>query len=112
MRRVVEALLSDGRIRRGYLGVGAQPVRLPDGLAAELGQETGLLLASVETGGPAERAGLFLGDTLVEMDGQRLRQLDDLLGMLGGDRVGASLGVKLVRGGSIQDLTVVVGDRG
>ena len=112
VRRVVEALLSHGRIRSGYLGVGAQPVRLPAGLTTELDQETGLLLASVEAGGPAERAGLLLGDTLVEMDGQRLRQLDDLLGMLGGDRVGADISVKLVRGGSVQGRTVVVGERG
>ena len=59
--RVVEALLSRGRIRHGYLGVGAQPARLPNSLAKELGQETGLLLVSVEAGSPAEAKRTFDG---------------------------------------------------
>ena len=61
LRRVVETLLTHGRIRRGYLGVSTQPVRLPDALAQQLGQETGLLLASVEPGSPADRGGAAAG---------------------------------------------------
>ena len=52
VRRVVQTLLTHGRVRRGYLGVGAQVVRLPSGLAHQLGQETALLLGSVESGSP------------------------------------------------------------
>ena len=111
MRRVVETLLTQGRIRRGYLGVGAQPVRLPAALAERLGQETGLLLVSVDAGSPAEESDLLLGDTLVALDGEPLRHLDDLLGLLSSDRVGATAPVRLVRGGQVQDATVTIGER-
>jgi len=111
VKRVAETLLSHGRIRRGYLGVGAQPVRLPEGLAGETGQETGLLLVSVEPGSPAESAGLLLGDTIVSVDARPMRLVDDLLSFLTGDRIGATAGVRLVRGGSLQEISVTIGER-
>lgn len=111
LRRVVETLLAHGRVRRGYLGVGAQPVRLPAVLGQQLGQETGLLLASVEPGGPAEEGGLLLGDTIISLDGQPVRHMDDLLALLSEDRVGAEVPVRIVRGGQVQELTVTIGER-
>ena len=111
VRRVVETLLAHGRVRRGYLGVGAQPVRLPASLAEHLGQETGLLLVSVEPASPAEQGGLLLGDTIVALDDQPVRHLDDLLGLLSSDRVGRSVPVRILRGGQVQELTVVIGER-
>ena len=110
LKRVIETLLAHGRIRRAYLGVGAQPARLPEALAKQLGQETGLLLVSVEAGSPAEKAGLLLGDTIVSVDGQPTRQLDDLLGILGGDQVGQALTARVLRGGAIQETTVAPGE--
>jgi len=111
VRRVVETLLSHGRMRRGYLGVGAQGVRLPASLAESLGQETGLLLVSVKPESPAERAGLLLGDTIVGLDGQPVRHMDDLSALLGGDRVGVAVPVRIVRSGQIQALEVVIDER-
>ena len=111
LRRVVEELLAEGRIKRGYLGVAAQPVRLPSALVQKLGQETGLLLMSIESGGPAERDGLLLGDIVVTLDGQPVRHLDDLLGHLSGDRVGVSEQVRVVRGGRLQQLSITIGER-
>lgn len=111
VRRVVETLLAHGRVRRGYLGIGAQPVRLPASLTEHLGQETGLLLMSVEPASPAEQAGLLLGDTIVALDDQPMRHLDDLLGLLSGDRVGKSVPVRLLRGGQLQEMQVVIGER-
>jgi S1-C subfamily serine protease len=111
IRRVVEALLAHGRIRRGYLGVSAQAVRLPDALAQQLGQETGLLLASVEPDSPAGKAGLLLGDTIVTLDGQPVRHLDDLLALLSSDRVGKAVPVRVVRGGQSQEVTVAIGEQ-
>lgn len=111
LRGVVGTLLAHGRVRRGYLGVGAQPVRLPAVLERQLGQETGLLLISVEPDGPAGQGGLLLGDTIVALDGQPVRHMDDLLALLGSDRVGASVPVRIVRGGQVQELTVVIGER-
>lgn len=112
LRSVVETLLTKGHISRGYLGVGAQPVRLPEALAKQLNQETGLLAVSVEPGGPAEKAGLFMGDTLVTLGEQPIRHLDDLLAALSGDRVGATVPARVVRGGQLRDLSVVIGERG
>ena len=109
--RVVEALLSRGRIRRGYLGVGAQPARLPDSLAKELGQETGLLLVSVEAGSPAEQSGLLMGDTLVRLNGNRIRHLDDLFAALDEKTIGQPVPARLVRGGKLQDAAISVGER-
>ncbi len=111
LRRVVEALLTHGRVRQGYLGVGVQPVRLPAGLSQQLGQETGLLVASVEPDSPAEKGGLLLGDTLVALEGNPLRHMDDLMGLLGGDRVGTASSIRIIRGGQIQEVKVTVGER-
>jgi S1-C subfamily serine protease len=111
LERIVETLLAHGRMRRGWLGVGAQPVRLPEALARQLGQETGVLLISVSAGSPAEDGGLLLGDTIVSLAGQSVRHMDDLLALLSGDRVGQATPVRLVRGGRLQEVEVVVGER-
>lgn len=111
LQRVVEALLAHGHVRRGYLGVSAQAVRLPAGLAGQLGQETGLLLGSVEADSPAERGGLFMGDTIVALDGHPVRHLDDLLELLSGDRVGKAVPIRIVRGGQAIDVKVVIGEQ-
>jgi S1-C subfamily serine protease len=111
LKPTVETLLTHGRVRRGYLGVGAQGVRLPAALANQLDQETGLLLGSVEAGSPAERSGLFMGDTIVAFDGQPVRHLDDLLALLSGDRVGKTAPVRIVRGGQVMEVSVVVGEQ-
>ncbi|MBL8056762.1 MAG: serine protease [Anaerolineales bacterium] len=111
VRATVEALLAHGRVRRGYLGVGAQPVRLPESLRAAAGQDTGLLLMNVEPDGPAGRSGLLLGDTLVTLNGQPVRSLESLLAALGGDLVGRRVPARLVRGGQVRELAVLVGER-
>jgi S1-C subfamily serine protease len=112
VRRVVEDLVAHGQVRRGYLGVGTQPARLPATVAEQLGQKTGLLLVSVEPGSPAEQGGLFMGDTLVSLDGQPVRHHDDLLALLAGDRVGQTVPVRIVRSGQVQELQVTIGERG
>ena len=112
VRRVVETLLAHGHIRRGYLGVGAQVARLPEGLAAQFDQETGLLLGSVEPGSPAERGGLYMGDTIVTLDRQPVRHLDDLFALLSGDRVGTAVPIQVIRGGQVIEVRVVIGEQG
>jgi S1-C subfamily serine protease len=111
MTRVVESLLKHGKVRQGYLGVGSQPVRLPKALAQELGQETGLVILSVEPDSPADKGGLLLGDTLVAFEGKALRHLDDLMGQLGSAAVGKTVTLRIVRGGQLQDVKVTVGER-
>lgn len=111
VKRVVDTLLAHGQMPRGYLGVGVQPVRLADSLAQVVSQETGLMVMSVEPGGPAAAGGLLQGDVLVTLDGQPVRHLDELQTVLGLDRAGKVVAVKVVRGGALQDVTVTVGQK-
>lgn len=111
IRNSVDALQQHGRVRQGYLGVGVQPVRLPEQVAAALEQETGLLVVSVENGSPAHQAGLFVGDILATFDGDAVEQLDELLGALSGERVGKAVPVQIVRGGELKSVQVTVGER-
>ena len=111
LKAVVETLLTRGHISRGYLGVGAQPMRLPDSLAEQLQQETGLLLVSVEPDAPGGKAGLLLGDVIVAIAGDPVRHLDDMLTALNGDRVGTTVPVRIVRGGQLQEIKATIGER-
>jgi S1-C subfamily serine protease len=111
VRRVVETLLAHGKVRRGYLGVSTQRIRLSSALAEQAGQETGLLVNQVVEGGPAEAAGLFLGDTILAVAGEPVRHHDDLLARLSGDRVGAAVPFRILRGGQVVEINVVIGER-
>jgi len=111
VRRVVETLISHGQVPRGYLGVGVQPVRLPDSLAAAAGQETGLMVMSVEPDGPAGKAGLLQGDVLLTLDGLSTQNLDDLQASMQGERVGKSVQVRIVRSGAVQEHALTIGKR-
>src|ERR1700737_153048 len=109
--RVVESLKTHGRIRRAYLGLGAQPVRLSQALAGQIGQDSGLLVVTVEGGGPAQNAGLLQGDTIVTIDGDPVRQLDELFGKLGALEVGSAHRLGVVRAGERKDIAITVGER-
>jgi S1-C subfamily serine protease len=111
LERIVGMLLSHGRIRRGYLGVSTQTVRLPAPIEQQLSQEIGLLLVAVEPDGPGERSGLLLGDTIVALAGSPVQHHDDLLALLSADRVGTTVPVRILRSGQLQELNVVVGER-
>lgn len=111
LHRVVGMILTHGKIRRGYLGVSTQPVRLPASLREKVEQETGLLLITVEPQSPAELGGLLLGDTLIALDDTSIRHPDDLLALLSADRIGATIRVRMVRGGQVQEHALVVGER-
>jgi S1-C subfamily serine protease len=91
--------------------VGAYPVRLPPAHARSLGRGAGLILHSVEPGGPADRAGLLLGDVLLSLEGQPLEDLPDLLGFLGEERVGTSVRAQLLRAGELREVALDVGQR-
>jgi len=114
IERTVAALSAHGRIRRGFVGIGSQPVQLPAALRQQLGlgdQETGLLMVSVEENGPAAQAGLYIGDIVVAFAGTVVRDPSELRDLLGSDRVGQPATLKIVRGGQPQELTLTVGER-
>ncbi|MDP6451857.1 MAG: trypsin-like peptidase domain-containing protein [SAR202 cluster bacterium] len=108
---IVESLLAHGHIRRGYLGIGTQPVRIPERITETVGQETGLLIVSVESDSPAEKAGMLLGDTIVGLNENQIKNVDDLLSLLNGDLIGQSVPARIVRGEQISELAVSIGER-
>ena len=110
--RTAGTLSERGSVKRGYLGILSQPVRLPDGERLGLAQRGGLLVGGVEEGSPAGRGGLMVGDILATLDGQPIEDTDDLLVLLAGDRVGRTVSVKLVRGGELTEVEITVGERG
>lgn len=103
--RVAEALVSGG-VKRGWLGIGSQPVKLPEGSR----QQVGLLIVSVEPGSPAA-GGLLLGDVLIGFDGERIEDTDELQALLIGDRVGQTVPVELIRAGKPETVQIAVGVR-
>lgn len=111
--RVADELLRTGHISRGYLGLGMQPVRLPEPLRRQLGltRETGLIVVTVEPDGPAARAGVLLGDVLVALDGAPVGDLDDVQARLGSDRIGVAIPAVLVRAGARTELSITVGEQ-
>lgn len=111
LTRVVDTLLTYGHVRRAYLGVGAHPVRLPEGVERQVGQDSGLLVASVAPGSPAEQGGVLLGDIIATVGGQSIRRLRELVSLLSPDKIGTGVSLRIVRGGRAQDLTVTLGER-
>ncbi|NOK03636.1 PDZ domain-containing protein [Myxococcus xanthus] len=93
----------------GYLGMGAFPVRLPERLAKAHGTQSGLKVASVEPDGPAEEAGLHPGDTLLTLEGQPLREVDDLVAQMPPERVGQTVHAKVLRAGAARVIDLTVG---
>ena len=111
LRRVAAALIEHGEVRRGFLGVSVQQAALPETAAGELGRNQGLLLTGIEADGPAATAGLFVGDILVDLAGIAIEQPDDLFAALAETTVGAAAPVRLTRGGRVESLQVVIGQR-
>lgn len=113
VERTVGELLERGAIRRAYLGIGTQPVRIPQSLARrlELTNTVGLMIASVEPGGPADRDGVMLGDVLLALDGAAVSDPTDVLAQLAGDRVEKPMSVRVIRGGELKTLQVTPGER-
>lgn len=110
--RIAKTLENQGSIKRGYLGILTQPVRMPDGQRIGLTQRGGLLVVGVEDGSPAGRGGLLIGDILATLDGQPVEDTDDLLVLLTDERVGETVPVKVVRGGDLQTLQITIGEHG
>ncbi len=113
VNRVVDVLLQKGRIPRGYLGVGLQPVRLPDALRRTLQRDdkTAAIVLEVEPEGPAHKAGIVIGDIFVALAGHAVTRLEDIHGQLGAESIGKSLPIKFVRGGALQETNIVVAER-
>jgi S1-C subfamily serine protease len=110
--RVVDQLLKRGRVARGYLGVGVQPVAFPEGTRQSIGiGERGLLVVTVAPGSSAEQAGILLGDIVVSVNGSPVRGAHSLQPALDAENVGKSIPLEIVRGGKLHKLSVTVGEK-
>jgi S1-C subfamily serine protease len=111
--RVIDTLLKKGHIPQGYLGVGLQPVRLPEALRQSLqrSEKTAAIVLEVEPESPAHKAGIVIGDILVALAGHPVARLEDVHSQLHGEAIGKPLVLKFVRGGAVQEVNIVVGER-
>ncbi len=111
--RLAEHVVRGGKIPRAYLGVGTQPVVLPDHLRERLSlaQRTAVIVVNVTPDSPAAAAGLVIGDVIVTIAGHAIAEPGDLLTVLQPDRVGKTVTTSILRGGEPRELQVTVGER-
>ena len=106
-RRIIEALVEDGHVRRAYLGLVTAPVPVSDELAARLGRRTALRIAHVVPGSPADRAGLMRGDVVVAADGRPLFDAQSLQRILLDEAIDRSMEITVLRGAALVDVVAV-----
>lgn len=109
--RIAPKLLADGRIQRGYLGVGLHPIRLDEALAAvhALPERRASMVVNLDPDGPARKAGVLLGDVIVALDGQPVPGVRGLRPLLGAESVGKSAELKMLRAGQLATARVTIG---
>jgi S1-C subfamily serine protease len=106
-RRIVGALMRDGRFRRAYIGIAGGPRPVPPRLASELGRRDAVEIVEVVAGSPADEAGLRPEDLIVALDGTPVSSAGDLQRVMTEDRIGQTLAVTVVRQGVPTDVDVV-----
>jgi len=108
LKNTVAILSRDGKIRRAYLGIAAEPISLPKDLAraAGTGEEQGILVRSTEEGSPAAKAGITVGDILVKLGKDPVTSLYDLHRLLNDQVIGKSVSVSVLRGGVVKELKI------
>ena len=111
LARVIDPLLTEGRIARAWLGVGLQPVLIPDSFRQSTGRESGLMVVGLASGGPAETAGILPGDIVLDIDGTAVNRLRALSILLSPDRIGQTATVRVLRAGSVQAIDVTIAAR-
>ncbi len=111
--RVAAELVKEGRIKRGFLGIGVQKIPLPEGLAQKLKlkQETGLMVLTVEPESAADKGGVLPGDILIGLGGEPIARVRELHRWLGAARPGQEVPARVIRGGEIKEIRVAIGER-
>jgi len=103
-RRIIAALMRHGKVRRAYLGLVSVPAPLPAMLAERVGRPTGLRVAEVVAGGPADRAGLRAGDLLVSAGGSPVAAAQDLQRLMFAEAIGRPMAITVMRNGALVDV--------
>jgi S1-C subfamily serine protease len=113
VNRVIDELLEKGHIARPYLGLSMAPVPLPEKLREVVGANisTGLLVMHVESDSPAGKAGIALGDVLIQLQGKYVADTVAVREALGGARIGDSVRAKVLRGGALSEQSITLGER-
>jgi serine protease Do len=106
-RRIIAALLADGRVRRAYLGVVSTPIRLNASAVVRTGQRDGLRVVEVLAGSPADRAGLLAGDIILTAGSRPVSNAESLQKLLFADAIGQPLRIAVLRDGKETDLVAV-----
>jgi S1-C subfamily serine protease len=105
-RKIIAALMTEGRFRRAYLGIAGGPRPLPPRIAARLGRKSAVEIVEIVEGSPAAVAGLRPEDLIVEVNGVPVEGVNDLQRLMAGDLIGADVTAQIVRGG--RELTVTL----
>ena len=103
-------LLVSGTPRRGYIGVAVQPVEIPAS-QRPAGHDRALLVVGVSAAGPADAAGVNVGDLILDVDGKPAASAEDLLDALSAHGVGQTVVLNTLRGGTAREARIVIGDR-
>ena len=113
INRIADVILQKGRVPRGYLGIGLQPVRLPEALRVSLqrNEKTAAIVLEVEPESPAHKAGIVIGDIVVSLEGQPVTHLENVQSHLHAGNIGKTLAAKIVRGGAVQSVNITVTER-
>ena len=106
-RKIVGALMTEGRFRRAYIGIAGGSRPLPPRIAARLGRQSAIEVVEVVDGSPAEAAGLRAEDLIVEVDGIAVEQVNDLQRLMAGELIGQAATVEVVRGGNPISVEIV-----
>jgi len=111
--KTAETLVAHGKIKRGYLGIRSQTVNIPPEAQNQLNriQDTGLLIVGLEDDSPAGKGGVLVGDILAGVAGEPIEHHDELFTRLSGDVVGKTTVLDILRGGMLQKIEVLVGER-
>ena len=109
-RRIISALLSDGRVRRAYLGVVSTPIRLGTSEVVRTGQREGLRVVEVLAGSPAEQAGLRPGDVLLRVGSRAVSNAESLQKLLFAEAIGVPMEIAVLRDGHVTAISAVPGE--
>ncbi len=114
VKGIVENLKSYGRVRRAYLGITSYPISIPEEVAKQvtgtISQDSGLMVVSVEPNSPAKKAGLLIGDVVLNLDGKQVESLHDIERLLTQELIGKAVKLIVLRSEKLTELTIIPED--
>ena len=111
VNRTVDELLAKGYIARPYLGIAMQPIRIPENARGKLKSTGGLMVLHVEMGSPADKAGIVLGDVIVELQGRPALDLGYIRGILASSKIGDNIRTTILRAQQPKELSISLAER-